>query len=266
MATNIRRFKLPMTRPKMPQIGAIGEPDAHVFNCPKCARPLTEGTPRCPGCGVRLIMGVVLRRAGTLMVFGFIVGALIGGSVMSLVISTLVNPATAVATVDAADDPAATDPSGAPVASQAPAAVGPAIPAPALSSLRQSTLLDARIAADADALSEAYRTKASAVDIALILRSLASEANIGSDLAPQLRTWDDAHKLSMDRGDFYDAVGGIARDGLRASMSDKKDYRATAKTMLSALRRLVTLDAESRALATTAGVDLPPVDLGSLAP
>jgi len=266
MAINIRRFKLPAIRPKLPQIGAIGEPDAHVFNCPKCARPLTEGTPRCPGCGVRLVMGVVLKRAGTLMTFGFIVGAFVGGAVMSLVISTLVDPATPVAAADAAADTSETDPTAAPLASGGALVRDVAIPAAALSSLRQSTLLDARIVSDADALATAYRTKASAVDIALILRSLASDASIGSDLAPQLRTWDEAHKLAMDRGDFYASVAGIARDGLRSSITDKKAYRTAARTMLGALRELPSLDAESRALASAAGVDLPPIELGSLAP
>ena len=114
MAINIRKWRLPLARPKMPHVGTIGEPDAHVFNCPKCARPLTEGTPRCPGCGDRLIMGVVLRRAGTLMGFGFVIGLFIGGVVMSAVLTTLLEtPAPAVAAEPTGDGTA-------PIGSQGP--------------------------------------------------------------------------------------------------------------------------------------------------
>lgn len=265
MAINLRKWRLP-ARPKLPHIGAIGEPDAHVFNCPKCARPLTEGTPRCPGCGVRLIMGVVFRRAGTLMGFGFVIGLFLGGVATSAVITTLIQPATPVVAAQPAGDGTTTMASPGPDASGGTVVPPAPIPAAALSSLRQSTLLDARIANDADALSAAYKSKASAVDIALILRSLASDAAIGGDLTSQLRTWDKATALAGDRAALYASISAIAHDGLRASMSDKKSYRATAKSMLSALKALAALDAGSRALAVTAGIELPDVDLGVLAP
>jgi hypothetical protein len=265
MAINLRKWRL-SARPKLPHIGAIGEPDAHVFNCPKCARPLTEGTPRCPGCGVRLIMGVVLRRAGTLMGFGFAIGLLLGGVVMSAVITTLIHPAAEAVAVEPAGDGTTTPASPGPNASAGTVIPPVAIPAAALSSLRQSSLLDARIANDADALAAAYRSKASAVDIALILRSLASDAAIGSDLTAQLRTWDEATPLAADRAGFYASISAIAHDGLRAAMSDKKKYRATAKSMLATLKGLAALDAASRSLAVTAGIELPDVDLGVLAP
>ncbi len=104
------------------------------------------------------------------------------------------------------------------------------------------------------------------MDIALILRSLASDAAIGSDLAAQLRTWDEATPLASDRAGFYASISAIAHDGLRAAMSDKKKYRATAKAMLGTLKGLAALDAASRSLAVTAGIELPDVDLGVLAP
>jgi hypothetical protein len=265
MAINLRKWRLP-ARPKLPHVGAIGEPDAHVFNCPKCARPLTEGTPRCPGCGVRLIMGVVFRRAGTLMGFGFVIGLFIGGVITSAVITTLIHPATPTVAAAPAGDGTTAPISPGPRASSGTVVPPAVIPAAALSSLRQSSLLDARIADDADALSRAYKAKASAVDIALILRSLASDAAIGSDIATQLRTWDEGTALAADRAAFYAAVSAIAHDGLRASMSDKKSYRATARAMLNELKALAGLDAGSRALAVTAGIELPDVDLGVLAP
>ena len=65
---------------------AIGETDSHVFNCPSCARPLSEGTSKCPACNTRLIMGVALRRAGMILALGVVIGVLLGGAVMSAVI------------------------------------------------------------------------------------------------------------------------------------------------------------------------------------
>lgn len=259
MTLNILKWRPTAPKLKLPLAGEVGEPDAHVFNCPKCARPLTEGTPRCPGCGTRLIMGVVLRRAGTLMGFGFIVGLFFGGVVMSFVISNLLQPAVPVV-VAAPGDTTAVPASGAPGASSAPA-VPVVAPAAALSAMRQASLLDARFTADAKALSSAYKANASGVDIALVLRSLASDAAIGSDLVPNLRTWEDARKLAAARAGFYASVSEVAHDALRASMTDKKAYRAAAKSMLATLRKLPGLDADSRTLAGTAGVTLPEVDL-----
>ena len=258
MTLNILK-RLPAVGKPKSQSGTVGEPDAHVFNCPKCARPLSDGTPRCPGCGTRLIMGVVFRRASILIGFGFAVGAFLGGVIMSVVITTLIAvPGPGVATVP-------TTP-GSPSASQAaasakPSAVAVPIPAVALSSLRQMSLLDARIVDDASSLAGAMKAKKSAVDLALVIRSVASDATIGSDLVTQVGTWDEAYEFASNRRAFYDSLLAIARDGLGKSLSDKKAYQSTAKKMLTVLRRLPALDAASRELADTAKVNLPKVDL-----
>ena len=61
-------------KPKTPKAGekglAIGETPTNVFNCPSCARALSEGTSVCPNCGAHLIMGVLLRRAGLILALG----------------------------------------------------------------------------------------------------------------------------------------------------------------------------------------------------
>ena len=72
MATNVLRGKSRGTKPPEDKGLAIGETDAHVFNCPACARPLSNGTSACPGCGARLIMGVTLRRALAILVLGMV--------------------------------------------------------------------------------------------------------------------------------------------------------------------------------------------------
>ena len=260
MTPNILKWRPSPGKSKAPNAGHIGEPEAHVFNCPKCARPLSEGTPRCPGCGTRLIMGVVFRRASVLMGFGFIVGAFLGGVVMSVVITTLIGSPT---------QPVVTTPGGptTPQASQAAGASAPAaapetpVPAVALSSLRQMSLLDARIVDDASSLSAALKAKKSAVDLALVLRSVASDATIGADLVTQVRTWDEAGQFAADRQAFYNQVLAIAQDGLRDSLSDKSAYRLTSRKMLKVLHGLTALDAASRDLAAIAKVSLPKVDL-----
>ena len=217
MALNILKWRPTAPKFKVPNVGAIGEPDAHVFNCPKCARPLTEGTARCPGCATRLIMGVAARRASILIGVGFIIGVFLGGGVMSVVISTLINPAGTAAAEEPTDGTTTPGHTG-PIAPGASGVPGvpevPAAPA-ALSSLRQASLLDARMAADATALSKAYKSNKSGADLAPIMRSLASNASIGIALIPPLRTWDKAHALASSRNAFYTSVSAIALDGLR---------------------------------------------------
>jgi hypothetical protein len=260
MALNILKWRPSAPKFKAPNIGAIGEPDAHVFNCPKCARPLTEGTPRCPGCGTKLIMGVALRRASVLIGFGFVVGAFLGGGLMSVVISTLIDPASSVAAAEPLDGSIAPV-SSHPGASGAPVVLDLAIPVGALPSLRQASLLDARFAADSKALARAYKSRASNAELAAIIRSLATNASIGTNLLPQLRTWPAAQKLASARNAFYVSVSTIADDGLGKSLTNRKAYRNTAKRMLTALKKLDAIDAASRTLALTGGLELPPVDL-----
>ncbi len=259
MTLNFLKWRPSPGKSKAPNAGHVGEPEAHVFNCPKCARPLSEGTPRCPGCGTRLIMGVVFRRASVLIGFGFIVGAFLGGVVMSVVITTLISvPTQAVVTNPGNVTAPQASQAAAPSAKAAPETP---IPAVALSSLRQMSLLDARIVDDASSLSAAVKAKKSAVDLALVLRSVASDATIGADLVTQVRTWDEAGQFAADRQAFYNQVLAIAQDGLRDSLSDKSAYRLTSRKMLKVLRGLTALDAASRDLAATAKVSLPKVDL-----
>jgi hypothetical protein len=265
MTIHILKWRPTGLKPKLPRMGAMGDSESHVFNCPKCARPLVEGTPRCPGCGVRLIMGVVLRRAATLMGFGFVLGMFLGGIVLAAVITNLVQPTVPVAAA-AGSDTAGTTTGASVVPGTSAIRVIPdaSVPAAGSSSMRQASLLDARIVEDAAALSAAVKSKASAVDIALALRSLASDAAIGTDLVRGLRGWEAAHQLAENRATFYDSIASIARDGLRASMTDKKSYRASATRMLRALTGIAALDRQSRDLAGNSGIELPAVDLGSL--
>ena len=100
MATSVLRGKSRGPKPPEDKGLAIGETDARVFNCPACARPLPNGAWRCTGCGVRLVMGVTLRRALGVLVLGMALGMPIGVvTTVSAVTLSLPGPPAAVVTV-----------------------------------------------------------------------------------------------------------------------------------------------------------------------
>ena len=153
-----RRQKAPM-----PSYG-IGDADAHVFNCPVCARPLPDGTFKCPGCSTHLVFGVTLKRAGGLLSFGLVVGILFGGLAMSVAIG-LGLPSTSAAgngTTGITNPGTGPAPTPDPVTGIVPDV---AVPKAALSAMRQIALLDQRIAEDGAALKSAVKANRTA-DIA----------------------------------------------------------------------------------------------------
>jgi hypothetical protein len=238
----------------------IGEADANIFDCPSCSRPLGVGTSRCPGCRTRLISGIRATKALGFILTGLVTGLLIGGGGVAAV--TLVSAP--VGTVP--DQPAVVVPSSTPVdrpAASAPAptpALDPAVPAAAASALRQSALLNARIAADAGVLAAALSAdEPVSVDIARTLRALAASAAVGDRLAPEVATWPAGAPLSARLAEFYAAVGATARDALSASVTNTAAYIDAGSTMLSVLGAMAGLDADARTLAGSAGIDLPPV-------
>ncbi len=248
-----------LTRPKQPRTPSygIGDKDAHVFNCPVCARPLPDGTWQCPGCSTHLVFGVTFKRAGGLLAFGSVVGILLGGLAMSLAIG-----------VGLPSDPTTgnvipgttANPGGSPNASVAPG-TSPATVATSdsLAAMRQMALLDERMAADGATLTAAIRANRPA-DIARAIRTLGSDAGVGAKYVAALRTWPDAAALSTSREDFYASVTSTAKAALTKSISNKKAYKASGKSMLTVLRRVPKLDTAARKLAASAGAELPAVD------
>jgi hypothetical protein len=245
---------------------AIGEHDANIFDCPRCDRPLAAGTSRCPGCRLLLIARVPLGRALGFVAAGVLAGTLIGGLVGGGVVL--------------ATRPAVAAPSAAPIAgaSAAPvtgagassiplpsAALPPGAPlaAPAaVAALRQTAVLHQRIVTDAERLAAALAmSKPSSVDLARALRALSADAAFGARLAPEVARWDDAMAVSGQLDAFYAGITDAAKDGLAASLQNTTAYVSAGKAMLKAVDTLAPLDAASRALAATAGVDLPPVTL-----
>ena len=235
----------------------IGEADANIFACPACSRPLGVGTSRCPGCGTRLIAGVKSSRAIAFVALGVAVGMIASGGLMALT-STVARPAEVVTPVASA--PAIVTPSGVPVAS-VPTSVGhPAIPSAALSALRQSTLLNQRVVADAGRLEVILAARnPSASDIAAILRAMSSTSAFGARLAPTVGEWDRASAVSEDLKTFYADIARTAQAGLSAALSDQPAFVAAGEHMLRIVAGLDAIDAASRTLAGTADIELPPL-------
>ncbi len=154
-----------------------------------------------------------------------------------------------------------TNPGGGPVASLAPGQTPVATVAPkaSLAAMRQIALLDQRIAEDGASLASAV--KANRPDnIARALRALGADSAVGAKYVEALATWPDAADLAASRSAFYDKVSSTSRAALAKSISNKKAYKASGKSMLTVLKKVVKLDTDARALAATVGSELPVVD------
>jgi hypothetical protein len=237
---------------------AIGETDKDIFNCPTCSRPLAVGSAHCPACGTRLIIGVQAKKAAAFIGIGLVLGTMLGGAAM-VVTSSLARA------VDGALPQDTVLPSGAPAFTSAPPiAIDPTVPAEALSALRQSALLNQRLADGSARLADAVRAKPlDTADIARALRAMAADAAFGERIVLDISKWGDASAVSSGLAEFYNAVGGKAREGLKASLTNEKAYTSAGREMLALVGTLGELDAASRDLAGGAGLDLPTVDLGS---
>jgi hypothetical protein len=253
-----------LTAPKPPRTPSygIGDADAHVFNCPVCARPLPDGTWKCPGCSTRLVFGVTLKRAGGLLSFGLVAGILLGGFAMSVAIG-LGLPSSAEA---GTDTPGIVNiPGQGPTKSLAPGETPVAAVAPkaSLAAMRQIALLDQRIADDGALLASAVRANRPD-NIARALRALGADSAVGAKYVEALATWPDAAAVAASRSAFYDKVTSTSRAALAKSISNKKAYKASGKSMLTVLKKVAKLDTDARALAATAGSDLPVVNYSAI--
>jgi hypothetical protein len=235
---------------------AIGEVDANIFNCPRCTRPLAVGISRCAGCGLRLVGGIPMTRVAGFVAAGLVLGLLVGGGAV-VGVTALTKPVDRVIT----QAPAKVVPTAAPVVpTAAPPIVDPTIPASALSALRQSTTLNQRLLADSDRLAAALRSSnPSGAEIAPLLRALASTASFGDRLAPSVGDWSAGAAVSQGLATFYAAIERVADEGLAASILNSRAYEVAGRRMLSVLGQLTDLDAASRTLASSAGVELPPL-------
>lgn len=256
MALNVLRGR-GKNVPVMPEPLAIGEVERDIFSCPVCARPLAQGAAHCPGCGTRLLMGVPARRASVFLSVGVLVGMVLGGTVGA----TAVAVGTVRSDVGTGVNGAITPTAAPPRATSAPVAPPPGGATPiARSALGQVGALHARMVTGAALLETSLaKSPIDVTDVAKVLRSLAADAAYGSDLAPRVGAWDDAEVLSAQLVQFYDLVRQTARDGLSASLTDGEAYRGAGQAMLGVLTGITVVDAEARALAEKADVEMPPL-------
>lgn len=239
---------------------AIGATEARLFDCPKCSRPLTRGTSRCPGCGVRLLRGVALGRVGVVLAAGIAVSLAVGGGFAAVAMavggqtpSTAVTSQPSTAPLTPTARPTAT-----PARSIVPLPVGP--PAAALAALSGSAVVNGRISVDGGTLAATLAKKgATTIEIARAIRSLAADAALGIEQTGRLTQWADAAPVMTQLDDFYQSIAQTARVALRASLADASGYRRSGARMLAVLDGLGGVDAASRTLAATVGLELPPV-------
>jgi hypothetical protein len=248
---------------------AIGAPDANIFLCPRCTRPLAVGVSRCAGCRTRLVTGVPLLKVSGFVGLGLVLGLAAGGGLAGAltllsrpVAAPVAGSPTVVAPSAAPVASAGTAPSVAPAPSAAP--IVPGIPPAALNALRQSTTVNQRLLADADLLATAMAgSDASPAAIAPLLRTLASTASFGDRIATSVGTWDDGVAMSEALADFYASIDRVADEGLAASITNERAYRDAGRRMLAVLDGLTDLDAAARSLAATVDVELPALDAAS---
>jgi hypothetical protein len=263
LVMTIDALRGPVDRPRdmSPEPVAIGASDQHIFLCPNCTRPLAKGVSRCSGCRTRLVSGVPLLRVGGFVGLGLVAGMVAGGGLVAAV-GALGRPAE----ISVVQPPVAVVPSAVPAVSAVPVPVAPAVPAipdvppSALSALRQTTVVNQRLLADADLLARALASDdPSAAEIAPLLRGLATNAAFGDGLVPAVASWDDGIAVSQGLAAFYASIARVADEGLAASLTNERAYLDAGRKMLLVLGGLTDLDAASRGLAASADTELPPL-------
>lgn len=213
-------------------------------HCPSCGRPIPRGTVRCAGCGQRLLLDVPARKASMLVGGGVVAGLLIGGLLVGLALPR-------------ATSPAATGPG--------PSASGPAlvgVSGNAAAALRGTTVLNGRLAAEADPLAAAAAASPFQVqDVVNVLRRMSSDTRAAAAMVPSLGDWPDAAAQQAALTSLYDELGAEIDGALTTTSSNTGAYRTAAKAILTTLGKIVALDATARRLATSAGLELPTVTI-----
>ena len=250
----------PVDRPRdmSPEPVAIGASDQNIFLCPSCTRPLAVGVSRCSGCGTRLVAGVPLLRVG-----GFVGLGLVAGHGRRRRVGRRCRcpePSRRHPRRAAAGRRRALRSAGGQRRAGTGRAGRPDVPPSALSALRQTTVVNQRLLADADLLARALASDdPSAAEIAPLLRGLATNAAFGDRLVPAVASWDDGVAVSQGLAAFYAAIARVADEGLAASLTNERAYVDAGRKMLLVLGGLTDLDAASRGLAASADTELPPL-------
>jgi len=246
---------------------AIGDDDADIFGCPTCDRPLVRGSGRCPGCGTRLLLDVPARKASVFVVGGLAAGLMLGVGIAGAAWATrpaaASNPAALpVATTAAGQPGAGTGATAGPATSAVPVAV--MAPAAAAAALRGTADVNGRLATVAAGLDEAVTSRASASEIAKLLRRVNLETRSATGMLPSLDGWADALAYRAALTGFYAELSVVVGQALDTSVSNDGAYRSAAAGVIEVLGAIPGLDAQARELAAGGGVTIPPIDLPSV--
>lgn len=261
MLMNMPRLKVRRARTQTVKGPAIGDADARVFTCPGCSRPLPNGTWKCPGCGVRLLLGVKLQRAGAIAGIGALIGA-VAVVILGLTFLGWLGPTAGAAAESGPSGATGATPSGGSGVSGVPAVLPPNVPATAVGALRGTATINARILADAAALNRLLAKKNDqTIPISRALRALGADAQQGIDMTGRMAGWADATDLRKQLTGFYALMADTARDGLQLSLTDKNGYRNAGKKMVAVVKAVAAVDAVSRTLAGTVNMELPLIGL-----
>jgi hypothetical protein len=148
--------------------------------------------------------------------------------------------------------PGATDAAG--LGSSAPVIVAPqAVKA----SLVQASVVNERLALSSAALKNAINSKASAADIALILRKMSADSTYGGQVVARLARWPGTVAVADRLTALYAAIVTTADSGLGHALTDQKGYRSAGSAMLKTLRALPAVAAATAEAAATYGVAVP---------
>jgi hypothetical protein len=241
----------------------IGHEEQEIFNCPVCSRPLAQGSRQCPNCQTRLVRGVQLTKASLFVATGVAIGLVLGAGGAAGFVALHAVPSSPSAAGHTTPGGGPGGPSGS-WSTSGPGASGTGttgtvfVSAIVSSSLQQAVGVNLKLAESSVALqAQLDRSAPDTEETAMILRSIASGAQFGSELAPRIGTWDAANDLSLDLATFYETVRETARDGLGISLRSTQGYRQAASDMVRILRQLRGLQERAAKLAATANIQLP---------
>ena len=255
LRSTLRRDQVPTT-----PVDGLGQPafvaadptvavatDTAVHGCPTCGRTIPRGAGRCDGCGQRLVLDVPLGRASTFAGSGLLAGIL----VTLLLVNLFAPPASPVAS----DDAGTSAGSG-----QGGTAGTLVVPAGAAAALRGTTAINGRLVAQATPLAKAVAAKSFATgDVVKVLRQMSIDTRAGAGMVKAFATWPEAAGQQAALAAFYDDLTGEIDSGLSSSVRSTAAYKKAAKAILTTLGEIAALDANSRVLASQAGLDLVPV-------
>ena len=190
-----------------------------------------------------------MARASSLAGAGLVVGLLVGGLGMALLLPR------------DGSLPAVSAASGGPGSTGA-AAISMKVPASAVAALRGTTTLNGRLADEAEPLARAVAAKPfPTADVVRILRRMGNDVRAASGMVPALGGWSQAAGQQAALSAFYADLGEEIDRALAASVSSGGRYKAAAKKVLATLAAVPGFDFDARALANTAGMELPVVPI-----